>query len=108
SYLFPIYVAAPAPHPLSLHDALPSLAAHPLRPLGMGEIRIEGGFWGERQRLNGTSIIPHCLHWEERVGWVNNFSALLRGTLAERSEEHTSELQSRENLVCRLLLVKKK
>src|SRR5690606_40472062 len=27
---------------------------------------------------------------------------------ADRSEEHTSELQSRENLVCRLLLVKKK
>src|SRR3712207_8763958 len=25
-----------------------------------------------------------------------------------RSEEHTSELQSRQNLVCRLLLVKKK
>src|SRR5690606_39860070 len=29
------------------------------------------------------------------------------GTLAIRSEEHTSELQSRENLVCRLLLEKK-
>src|SRR5690606_40120412 len=28
--------------------------------------------------------------------------------LRERSEEHTSELQSRENLVCRLLLEKKK
>src|SRR5436309_11047279 len=27
---------------------------------------------------------------------------------AERSEEHTSELQSRENIVCRLLLEKKK
>src|SRR5436309_7732244 len=27
---------------------------------------------------------------------------------APRSEEHTSELQSRENLVCRLLLEKKK
>src|SRR5690606_41439860 len=27
--------------------------------------------------------------------------------LAHRSEEHTSELQSRENLVCRLLLEKK-
>src|SRR5690606_41102649 len=26
----------------------------------------------------------------------------------QRAEEHTSELQSRENLVCRLLLVKKK
>src|SRR5690606_40566930 len=29
-------------------------------------------------------------------------------SLEERSEEHTSELQSRENLVCRLLLAKKK
>src|SRR5690606_42093883 len=30
------------------------------------------------------------------------------GTVCLRSEEHTSELQSRENLVCRLLLEKKK
>src|SRR5690606_40928150 len=30
------------------------------------------------------------------------------GRLLVRSEEHTSELQSRENLVCRLLLEKKK
>src|SRR5690606_40661172 len=30
------------------------------------------------------------------------------GSWATRSEEHTSELQSRENLVCRLLLEKKK
>src|SRR5690606_41866172 len=30
------------------------------------------------------------------------------GPPADRSEEHTSELQSRENLVCRLLLEKKK
>src|SRR5690606_40424028 len=35
-------------------------------------------------------------------------SASERGMVAERSEEHTSELQSRENLVCRLLLEKKK
>src|SRR5690606_302613 len=33
---------------------------------------------------------------------------LLRGDVEIRSEEHTSELQSRENLVCRLLLEKKK
>src|SRR5207302_3856071 len=34
---------------------------------------------------------------------------IMRGRLydATRSEEHTSELQSRENLVCRLLLEKK-
>src|SRR5690606_41862010 len=31
-----------------------------------------------------------------------------RPQLPVRSEEHTSELQSRENLVCRLLLEKKK
>src|SRR5438046_3445376 len=31
-----------------------------------------------------------------------------RGQLRERSEEHTSELQSLTNLVCRLLLEKKK
>src|SRR3712207_7921042 len=30
------------------------------------------------------------------------------GVLGERSEEHTSELQSRQYLVCRLLLEKKK
>src|SRR5690606_40607030 len=30
------------------------------------------------------------------------------GLYGDRSEEHTSELQSRENLVCRLLLEKKK
>src|SRR6266498_5706179 len=31
-----------------------------------------------------------------------------RGALVRRSEEHTSELQSRPHLVCRLLLEKKK
>src|SRR5215475_15670356 len=31
-----------------------------------------------------------------------------RWSVGPRSEEHTSELQSRENLVCRLLLEKKK
>src|SRR3712207_8736184 len=41
------------------------------------------------------------------------FSGLRQGELAEgvfraRSEEHTSELQSRQYLVCRLLLEKKK
>src|SRR5690606_40666589 len=37
---------------------------------------------------------------------VNDLS-LDEAALLERSEEHTSELQSRENLVCRLLLEKK-
>src|SRR3989475_12080520 len=43
------------------------------------------------------------------IGQGAFFNALLRRTgVAERSEEHTSELQSQSNLVCRLLLEKKK
>src|SRR5690606_4756925 len=38
----------------------------------------------------------------------NKLGLTYYGWMADRSEEHTSELQSRENLVCRLLLEKKK
>src|SRR2546422_3015183 len=43
-------------------------------------------------------------------GEFQRFVEILRAVLraAERSEEHTSELQSRLHLVCRLLLEKKK
>src|SRR2546430_13191750 len=48
-----------------------------------------------------------------RVGGVNEVLAILLmaakfGVPVCRSEEHTSELQSQSNLVCRLLLEKKK
>src|SRR2546421_5681106 len=39
--------------------------------------------------------------------WVLQ-ARLVRGLVMQRSEEHTSELQSRSDLVCRLLLEKKK
>src|SRR5260370_23919690 len=39
---------------------------------------------------------------------VHLYSGCIMGILAARSEEHTSELQSHLNLVCRLLLEKKK
>src|SRR5688572_25102510 len=39
---------------------------------------------------------------------ATEFAAEIGATLAQRSEEHTSELQSQSNLVCRLLLEKKK
>src|SRR5436309_7075802 len=42
------------------------------------------------------------------VATVRRPSSPRRAPRARRSEEHTSELQSRENLVCRLLLEKKK
>src|SRR2546427_9052799 len=40
-------------------------------------------------------------------GW-GTFRDLVSTTSLKRSEEHTSELQSQSNLVCRLLLEKKK
>src|SRR5690606_41413036 len=46
--------------------------------------------------------------WQALPGerWVDRLAEAALVTV--RSEEHTSELQSRENLVCRLLLEKKK
>src|SRR6266700_6960307 len=49
--------------------------------------------------------------WRFDLGAAPGPGSVARGTIAwgdPRSEEHTSELQSRENLVCRLLLEKKK
>src|SRR2546428_2391707 len=49
---------------------------------------------------------------EVRINWATSPSAIpissCRRGLKNRSEEHTSELQSRSDLVCRLLLEKKK
>src|SRR5690606_41972541 len=39
---------------------------------------------------------------------VGHVEDVLTERISDRSEEHTSELQSRENIVCRLLLEKKK
>src|SRR2546430_12422286 len=52
--------------------------------------------WDEKGELN-----PHPVEDPEGVDE-------LRRSVGLRSEEHTSELQSQSNLVCRLLLEKKK
>src|SRR5256884_4224862 len=46
--------------------------------------------------------------WSSRVNTGRNDSVMMRSDMNSRSEEHTSELQSRLHLVCRLLLEKKK
>src|SRR5690625_6713773 len=83
--------APPAFYPLSLHDALPisgsASGAVAGRDLVEGHALVGPGFLGQAQHLLGDDV-AHDL-----VG---------------RSEEHTSELQSRGHLVCRLLLEKKK
>src|SRR3712207_8804265 len=63
------------------------------------------------------SGICESIFWKPEVGWqveeiwvltpIRYFS-ILRNEVNSRSEEHTSELQSRQYLVCRLLLEKKK
>src|SRR2546429_8460800 len=61
--------------------------------------------------LSLHDALPICQDQQKKVG---NLSGGERGrlhlakTLIQRSEEHTSELQSRLHLVCRLLLEKKK
>src|SRR5690606_41369909 len=70
---------------LSLHDALPILVYM--------ELSQEVSKPGERDPVSGNVAIN---------------KRKVETQVAVRSEEHTSELQSRENLVCRLLLEKKK
>src|SRR5690606_41644798 len=54
--------------------------------------------------ITGYSNIAYTLHF-----YAGTHGQFLRDKASTaRSEEHTSELQSRENLVCRLLLEKKK
>src|SRR5204862_6483841 len=74
--------ATTAIHPLSLHDALPIYLRREL-------VRRRAARFAE------AAEPVHAPAADERL-------------MERRSEEHTSELQSRRDLVCRLLLEKKK
>lgn len=56
---------------------VPSKAA--LTPLGIDEVRIDGGFWGDRQRVNAQNTLRHCLDWITRLGWLENFTRTANG-----------------------------
>src|SRR3712207_9320549 len=71
---------------LSLHDALP-ISRLPDDPV---------------------SIYDRFTNLYDLMFRVNGYGRSVERYLRERSEEHTSELQSRQYLVCRLLLEKKK
>src|SRR5258708_24533859 len=78
---------------LSLHDALPI-------SLGLRRAHFADGECARRPPLGGP---------RGRRGRVGRIRRRWRGHRAVgRSEEHTSELQSPDHLVCRLLLEKKK
>src|SRR3989442_11082430 len=60
----------------------------------------------ERHALRRAAHRQLVRELEQREGGLDLMIA--RAVARERSEEHTSELQSRPHLVCRLLLEKKK
>src|SRR5207244_7856016 len=105
--LFSIILTPPPATPtLSLHDALPISAA--------GRSRLRRGRRGARVAAASARGQTECRDRHQCSDLFHD----LRLTAAEsglqvdvgprRSEEHTSELQSPDHLVCRLLLEKKK
>src|SRR3712207_8181613 len=77
---------------LSLHDALPIC----------GEL---GSHYARPERAGHGRHLPAHGRWARRGGCLRDVGRTAGSPV--RSEEHTSELQSRQYLVCRLLLEKK-
>src|SRR3712207_7190359 len=81
---------------LSLHDALPICIAHEVpRRVRLGAAPLKGD-------------AAACAAAEACLADLPGVRSARANPLTGRSEEHTSELQSRQYLVCRLLLEKKK
>src|SRR5690242_21531731 len=77
---------------LSLHDALPIS-------------RATDSFPNNEKKIAAGLLTTKC---GKRGGRCGISESVRSGCPSSRSEEHTSELQSHVNLVCRLLLEKKK
>src|SRR3712207_9347516 len=82
---------------LSLHDALP-----------ISDDRLDRmvNVWNAYQCMVTFNLSRSASYFESGIGRGMGFRDSNQDLL--RSEEHTSELQSRQYLVCRLLLEKKK
>src|SRR5690625_7831620 len=87
------HTATPDIHTLSLHDALPIFFA----PVGKQAIL-------KARALDRLEVDRR----DDLVGIHVGITQRNANAGVRRSEEHTSELQSRGHLVCRLLLEKKK
>src|SRR3712207_7997075 len=84
----------PVAQELEHADEYPQEIVDGLKELGIFGLTIPEEYGGL-----GESLLTYALVVEEIArGWMS----------VSRSEEHTSELQSRQYLVCRLLLEKKK
>src|SRR5206468_11761070 len=87
---------------LSLHDALPIYLTKEGAPMIWKHVPAQPP---EAKPIACCDLVNRGLAYHPSG---KLFIELLAEQLDERSEEHTSELQSRSDLVCRLLLEKKK
>src|SRR5205809_1370564 len=91
------HTATPELHTLSLHDALP--------------ISSRGNPAAHRRATKSHHGVTPALQLASSAEGIERMTDSFFAVFAapcDRSEEHTSELQSRLHLVCRLLLEKKK
>src|SRR5690606_41803555 len=88
---------------LSLHDALPIYSRLKGRNRVASTDPIAQKLTGLRGAIAELTVSADLMRRGYEV-----FAPVGSLSASFRSEEHTSELQSRENLVCRLLLEKKK
>src|SRR5690606_41594437 len=97
-----------ASHPLSLPDALPIFfergeEGHVLLAAGRRRVGLADGLLGGVGHGVGAGL-GALGRLRVGLGLGGRLPSRPECLAVERSEEHTSELQSRENLVCRLLL----
>src|SRR5207248_11358016 len=99
-------LSTPASYPLPLHDALPIFGTSRPRDSSSRQCSPASRAAETRRRERaGIEALRFAVH--DQVGGDRPERAA-RLDAATRSEEHTSELQSPYDLVCRLLLEKKK
>src|SRR5207244_11729068 len=104
--LFCSYSPPPALCTLSLHDALPILDRMAADPRKYNMEPRSADLTILFSDVRGFTGISEALKPDELREYINEYLTDMSTII--RSEEHTSELQSPDHLVCRLLLEKKK
>src|SRR5206468_12071486 len=98
--------ATPHLSTLSLHDALPISSSLVPRCQQRNSSRLRRASSPSLESLEPVVIASKSNAKSPDVPGAAHIA--IRSRLVSRSEEHTSELQSRSDIVCRLLLEKKK
>src|SRR5207253_11017147 len=94
--------------PLSLHDALPIFAALNRTFLNPVELTVRAVLEERPDFVRHAAMLDPNTAATLTLDEIDALCEELTRAHGDRSEEHTSELQSRGHLVCRLLLEKKK